>query len=173
MAGILDDRGEYDRARDYYEKVLSARPEYGFAHEPLAKIAYMDGRYADSRDHFLWAFNFESRDFCYILSAAVAMEKLGDRKSAESLLKEVAPRVPRGSLEYEMFRYYLSPGSDFFIVDRITKEEDEDLRSRMYYYLGARYDLKGLRQSAVASYGKVAEKSEFYETDLAAWELDN
>ena len=42
----------------------------------------------------------------------------------------------------------------------------------MYFYLGARYDLNGLRQSALAAYGNVMEKSEFFESDLAGWELN-
>ena len=170
MAGILDDWKRYDEAEVYYEKVLAARPDYGFAHEPLAKIAYMDGRYEDAKTHFLLAYEFEPRDTPYILAASICMEKLGERKSAEKLLKEVAARLKRESVEYEMFRYYLSPGSDFFISDKIKKEENEDLKSRMYYYLGARYDLNGQRKSALAAYGYVNEKSEFYESDLAVWE---
>ena len=172
MAGILDDWKRYDEAEEYYLKVIAARPNYGFAHEPLAKIAYMDGRYDDARKHFLQAYDFEQRDVSYLLAAAVCMEKMNDRRSAEKMLKELAPRVPRGTLEYEMFRYYLSPGSDFFIMDKIKKEENEDLQSRMYFYLGARYDLSGLRQSALAAYGNVMEKSEFFESDLAGWELN-
>lgn len=171
MAGILDDWKRYDEAEKFYRKVLAARPNYGFAHAPLAKIAYMNGRYADAKEHFLRAYDFESRDHTLLLAAAVCMEKNDDRRGAEKLLKQMAPRVPRGTLEYEMFRYFLSPGSDFFISDRIKKEENEELKSRMYFYLGARYDLSGLRQSALAAYGKVNEKSEFFESDLAAWEL--
>lgn len=171
MAGILDDWKRYDEAELSYLKVLKARPNYGFAHEPLAKIAYMDGRYEDAKDHFIQAYDFEPRDVCYILSAAICMEKTGDKRSAKQLLKDVAPRVTRGTLEYEMFRYYLSPGSDFFISDKIKKEENEELRSRMYFYLGAQYDLIDLRKSALAAYGNVMDKSEFYESDLATWEL--
>ncbi len=172
MAGILDDWKRYDEAEAAYLKVLKARPSYGFAHEPLAKIAYMNERYEDAAEHFIRAYDFEPREFCYILSAAVCMEKYGDRSSAQSLLKEVAPRVQRETVMYEMFRYYLSPGSDFFISDKIQKEEDKEVQSRMYFYLGARYDLAGLRNSALAAYGNVNEKSDFYESDLAGWELN-
>ena len=171
IAGILDDWKRYDEAETFYKKVLSARPAYGFAHEPLAKIAYMDERYEDAAEHFIKAFDFEQREFSYILGASVCMEKYGDRATAQKLLKEVAPRVERDTLLYEMFRYYLSPGSDFFITDKIRKEEDQDLQSRMYFYLGARYDLAGLRTTALAAYGNVNDKSEFYESDLARWEL--
>ena len=172
IAGILDDWDRFDEAETYYQKVIAARPAYGFAHEPLGKIAYMKGQYAEAKDHFLQAFDFEPRDFSYILAASVCLEKIGDRKTAEAILKEVAPRVPRETLEYEMFRYYLSPGSDFFITDKIRKEENKDLQSRMFFYLGARYDLAGLRKSALAVYDQVMKKSEFYESDLAAWELE-
>ncbi len=173
MAGILDDREEYEKAEQYYKKVLAARPGYGFAHEPLGKIAFMYGRYEEAAEHFLKAYEFEPREFCYILAASICMEKYGDRSSAQQLLKEVAPRVTRETLMYEMFRYYLSPGSDFFITDKIRKEENKDLQSRMYFYLGARYELAGLTKSALASYGNVNDKSDFYESDLARWELQS
>ncbi|OQY33263.1 MAG: hypothetical protein B6241_08310 [Spirochaetaceae bacterium 4572_59] len=172
MAGILDDWKRYDEAEEQYLKVLDARPNYGFAHEPLAKIAYMNGRFEDAKNHFIQAYDFEPGDVCYILSAAICMEKTGDKRSAKQVLKDVAPRVTRGTLEYEMFRYYLSPGSDFFISDKIKKEKNEELRSRMYFYLGAQYDMIDLRKSALAAYGNVMEKSEFYESDLAVWELN-
>jgi len=172
-AGILDEWKRYDEAQVYYEKVLSARPDYGYAHEPLAKYAYMKGDFVKAKDHFLQAYQFNNNDVCYVLAAAVCMEKTGDRKSAESLLKDVAPKVDRNSLEYEMFRYYLQPGSNFFITEKIAKEKNKDLRSRMYFYLGARDDLKGLRKSALASYEQVDENADYFESVLAAWERKN
>jgi tetratricopeptide (TPR) repeat protein len=172
-AGILDEWKRFDEAEVYYEKVLAARPGYGYAHEPLAKYAYMKGDFVKAKDHFLQAYEFESRDVLFVLAAAVCMEKVGDRKDAEKLLKEVAPRVTRDSLEYEMFRYFLQPGSNYFITDKIAKEKNEDLRSRMYFYLGARDDLKGLRRSALASYEQVDENTGFFESELAAWERNH
>ena len=170
-AGILDEWNQFDEAERYYEKVIAARPNYGFAHEPLAKYAYMNGEYVKAKDHFLKAYEFESREVLYALAAALCMEKAGDTRKAKSFLKEVAPRVERNTLQYEMFRYYLNPGSNFFITDKINKETDEDLKSRMYFYLGARDDISGMRNSALASYQQVNDKTDFFESDLAAWEL--
>ena len=170
-AGILDETNRFDEAEAYYEKVLAARPDYGYAHEPLAKYAYMHGDFVKAKDHFLQAYAFESREVLYALAAALCMEKAGDRRSAQSLLKEVLPRVKRETLQYEMFRYYLQPGSNFFITEKIAKEEDEDLKSRMFFYLGARDDLNGMRNSALASYQQVNDNSDFFESDLATWEL--
>lgn len=172
-AGILDEWERYDEAEAYYEKVLAARPNYGYAHEPLAKYAYMNGDFVRAKNHFLLSYQFDDRDPLFALAAALCMEKTGDRKKAESLLKEVAPRVKRDSVEYEMFRYYLQPGSNFFITDKIAKESNEDLRSRMYFYLGARDDLNGLRKTALASYEMVEDSTGFFESDLAAWERNN
>lgn len=172
-AGILDEWRRFDEAEIYYEKVLAARPGYGYAHKPLAKYAYMHGDFGKARNHFLQAYQFDNRDPLLALAAALCMEKSGERKDAESLLKEVAPRVTRDSVEYEMFRYYLQPGSNFFITDKIAKEKNDDLRSRMYFYLGARDDLKGLRKTALASYEMVEDTTGFFESDLAAWERNN
>ncbi|MDA3956471.1 tetratricopeptide repeat protein [Oceanispirochaeta sp.] len=172
-AGVLDEWQRYDEAEVYYEKILRARPDYGYAHEPLAKYAYMKGDFKKAKNHFLQAYEFESRDVMYVLAAALCMEKSGDRKNAEKLLKEVIPRVTRDSIEYEMFRYYLQPGSNYFITDKIAKETNEDLRSRMYFYLGARDDLQGLRRSALASYEQVDDYTGFFESELAAWERNN
>ncbi|MDC7231588.1 MAG: tetratricopeptide repeat protein [Spirochaetales bacterium] len=172
MAGILDEWKQYDEAEEYYEKVIAARPDYGYAFEPLAKIAYMQGDFSAARNYFLQAYQFDDRDPLLALAAALCMEKSGDRRSAESLLKEVARKVTRDTVEYEMFRYYLQPGSNFFITDKIKKEKNEDLRSRMYFYLGARDDLKGLRKTALASY-EMVEETDFFESDLADWERNN
>lgn len=172
-AGILDEWERYDEAEHYYEKILAARPNYGYAHEPLAKYAYMNGDFVKAKNHFLQSYEFDNRDPLFILAAALCMEKSGERKKAESLLKEVAPRIPRDSVEYEMFRYYLQPGSNFFITDKIAKEKNEDLRSRMYFYLGARDDLQGLRKTALANYEMVEDSTGFFESDLAAWERNN
>ena len=173
MAGILDEWKRFDEAKVYFEKVLAARPDYGYAHEPLAKYAYMNGDFNAARNHFLQSYNFDDRDPLVALAAALCMEKSGDRKSAESLLKQVGTRLDRDSVEYEMFRYYLSPGSSFFISDKVAKEKNEDLRSRMYFYMGARDDLKGLRKTALAFYEKVEDDTGFFESDLAAWERNN
>ncbi len=173
MAGILDEWKRFDEAKVYFEKVLAARPDYGYAHEPLAKYAYMNGDFSAARNHFLQSYNFDNRDPLVALAAALCMEKAGDRRSAESLLKEVGTRLDRNSVEYEMFRYYLSPGSAFFISDKVAKESNEDLRSRMYFYMGARDDLKGLRKTALAFYEQVEGDTGFFESDLAAWERNN
>ena len=133
----------------------------------------MNGDFVRAKNHFLLSYQFDDRDPLFALAAALCMEKTGDRKKAESLLKEVAPRVKRDSVEYEMFRYYLQPGSNFFITDKIAKESNEDLRSRMYFYLGARDDLNGLRKTALASYEMVEDSTGFFESDLAAWERNN
>jgi tetratricopeptide (TPR) repeat protein len=170
-AGILDEWGRFEEAEKYYEKVIAARPNYGFAHEPLAKYAYMKGEYVKAKDHFLKAYEFESREVLYALAAALCMERAGDSRTAKSFLKEMTPRVERNTLQYEMFRYYLNPGSNFFITDKIRKEKDEDLKSRMYFYLGARDELNGMRNSALASYEQVNDKTDFFESDLAVWEL--
>ncbi len=171
-AGILDEWKRYDEAEQYYDKILEERPQYGFAHEPLAKIAYMHRDYKKGKKHFLKAYEFQPNDVLYVLAATICMEKLGNRNEAVSLLKQAARKVKQDSLEYEMIRYYLEPGSSYFVTSKIVKEKNEDLQSRMYFYLGARDDLKGLGKSALASYENV-KNTNFYEAELADWEINH
>jgi tetratricopeptide (TPR) repeat protein len=168
-AGVNDDLKNYDKALSYYEKVIQARPDYPFSYEGAGKIYYMKENYAKAADCFLKAYDLIYPYEGYLLMAALAMKHQGNNKSAKDLLSDGIKTLERDTLMYEIFRYYIDSGSDFFITGMIGRETDLELRNKAYFYLGEMMLLQNSPKTAMASFSNLNDSKDFFEADIAQW----
>ena len=90
----------------------------------------------------------------------------------KTLLNSYIGRLDRSSSIYEMYRYYQSPSSPYFVQMAIDKDEDELLRDRMKFYMAMIDQIKGRRDTARAIFGEISERKGAYEFELAALEMN-
>jgi len=171
MAGIYYDELDFEKSLYYYKKVIEARPEYYYAHEYLGMLYYIDGDYTQAKRSFLLAYDRFNDDEGYILMAALAMMQMGERKEASDLLTQVARGLDRESLVYEVFRYYLEGGSDYFVQEKIRKEENEELQKKYYFYLAELYLTQDSPASAEQCFNKAQDLDFGYEARAAQWRM--
>jgi len=169
MAGIYFDEMEFEKALNYYEKVISKRPDYYFAYETMGALYYTQEKYTKAVEAFLKAYDQFNPDSGYILMAALAMMRNGDILQAKQLLTEEARGLDRDSLEYEIFRFYLEGGSDYFVQDKIRKEKEESIRQKYYYYLGEYYRYLESPSSAASCFEESAELDFGFEARVSQW----
>ncbi|MDC7223884.1 MAG: tetratricopeptide repeat protein [Spirochaetales bacterium] len=168
-AGIYDDLEDYDRALDYYEKVIAARPDYVYSYEGAGKIYYMKGQYDKAETCFLKSYELIYPYEGFILMAALAMKNQGENERAKRLLQESIGTVERESLMYEIFRYVKDGGSDFFITGEIARATDEEERNKAWFYVGEMYLLQDSPRSAQAAFRNLSDEKNFFEADIAHW----
>lgn len=171
-AGVNDDLREYDVALDYYEKVIAARPDYPYSYEGAGKIYYMKGDYPRAETCFLKAYDLAYPYEGYLLMAGLALRNQGEKVKAKKLLSDGIRTIERDTLMYEVFRYFIDAGSDYFLTNMITKETDKDLRNKAYFYWGEMMLLQDSPQSAAAGFGYLADSQGFFEADIAKWHLE-
>lgn len=171
MAGIYYDELEFDKSLYYYQKVIEARPEYYFAYEYLGLLYYVNGDYSQAKRAFLTAYDRLNDDEGYILMAALSMMQMDERKQALDLVTQVARSLERDSLAYEVFRYYLEGGSDYFVQEKIRKESNEELQKKFYFYLAELYLMQDSTGSAEQCFSKAQELDFGFEARAAQWRM--
>lgn len=169
-AGVYDDLKDYETALQYYEKVLTARPDYGHAYEGAGKIYFMMENYEMAEKCFLKAYELIYPYEGYILMSALSMRYNGKKQVADEILKEGIKSLDQDGIMYEIFRYYIYGGSDFFIMNEIPTEENIQLRNIAYYYLGEMYRQQNSSSlTATASFSNLGDDDGYYEADIANW----
>lgn len=171
MAGIYYDELNFDKSLYYYKKVIEARPEYYYAYEYLGILYYIQGEYSQAKRSFLTAYDRFNDDEGYILMAALAMMQMDERKQAGDMMTQVARGLDRDSLAYEVFRYYLEGGSDYFVQEKIRKEENEEIQKKYYFYLAELYLTQDSIASAEQCYSKAQDLDFGFEARAAQWRM--
>lgn len=171
LAGIYDEEREYDKALFYYEKILILADDYLYAYPALGKLYYIKGQWGKAAEMYMKASFSKINDMTYPLMAYLCYTRNGESNKARSILNDNIGKLDRSSIIYEMYRYYLSPGSSFFIQSAIDKEDNELLRDRMIFYLAMIDKLNGLDDTAAANLIVIAERKGAREFELASFEL--
>jgi len=167
LAGIYDEEGDYDRSLFHYERVVELASDYNFAYPALGKLYYIKGRWADSAEMYRKAVETGLKDMTYPLMGWLALYKDGNEREGQRLLNGNIGKLDRSSSVYEMYRYYLSPSSPYFVQMAIEKEKDELIRDRMKFYMGMIDALKGRTDTARAILGEISERKGAPEFELA------
>lgn len=153
---------ELDRPRDAWQawlKVLALRPDYRFAYPSAAMLAF---RYQDWERAALYAreaAKAHPAEYGFPFVEALSLKALGRNQAAQTVLEKAKPRFTRGSTVDEMFRFLLTPGSDYNLNDALNREPQETVRLRLRFYQGCFYALAKARASARAAFEEVQEST--------------
>jgi tetratricopeptide (TPR) repeat protein len=148
---MLYDAGRDDEALSDFERVASLRPDYWFVFPPLGELSFARGEWANARRYFMEAYRYEEEEHSYLLLAALAARRAGDRRGAAELLEGALPAIPRDSWEYEVARFLLKPEADLPLAARADREKSRTVRARMLFYLADQAFASG-RERAAASW---------------------
>jgi len=167
LAGIFDEEGDYDKSLFHYERVVELASDYNFAYPALGKLYYIKERWADSAEMYRKAVETGLNDMTYPLMGWLALIKEGKESEGQRFLNANIGKLDRSSSIYEMYRYYLSPSSPYFVQMGIEKEKDKFLRDRMKFYMGMIDALEGRADTARAILGEIADRKGAPEFELA------
>ena len=172
-AGILDDLGRVDEAVAAYRKVLELRGDYYFIYAPLGTLLYMRNQWDEAGSFFAKAYEFDKQSFEFVLLAGLCYKRGGNNTKSGEYLTKLLPTIPRESLYYHVARFLLEPGYDNQAIYYISKEKDENMKTRMLFYLAASYVQQNRISLAQTYLLEVKDKSfpGMIEGRLAEWEL--
>lgn len=173
LAGIYEEEQQYDLAQKYYENVLSMAEDYKYAYPALGKIYYIKKQWEQAALMYARASFSGTNEMTYPLMASLCYSLSGDGKKAKSILNDNIGKLDRNSSIYEMYRYFLNPGSPYFVQLAIDKDKNELLRDRMKFYLAMIDKINGHRDTAAAIFSEIAARKGAPEFILAAHELEN
>ena len=168
LAGIYDEEGDYDNSLIHYEKVLSIAEDYNYAYPALGKIYFIKERWSDSAEMYKKAVETGLKDMTYPLMGWLAYYKDGREKEGQRLLNSYIGQLDRDSSIYEMYRYYLTPTSPYFVQLAIDRDKDDMFRDRMKFYLAMMDSIKGRSDTARVIWGEIANRKGAPEFKLAA-----
>ncbi len=172
FAGIYDEEEQYDLALEFYEKILDDTDDYYYAYPALGKLYYLKSNWAKAAEMYNKASNFGFEDMTYPLMASICYKLADDDKNAKLILNNNINKLDRKTSIYEMYRYYLNPGSSYFVQTAMDDEESEWLRSRMKYYLAMQDKFNGRNETAAVIFGEIAVKKGAVEFEFAANEME-
>jgi tetratricopeptide (TPR) repeat protein len=171
LAGIYFDKLDFETSLGYYERLIQIRPDYYFAYEHLGILYYTQGEFAKAKEAYLKAYDKYNAKEGYILMAALAMKQLGEAQQADALLREVARTLDSESLAHEVFRFFIEGGSDYYVLDKLHKENDDFERRKFNYYLGEYYLYTESAASALNCFTEASELDLQYEGRIAQWHI--
>jgi len=167
LAGLHDEQRRFSKAKDYYLRVVELRPEYFWAYMPLGKLEWMVGEYAESEKWFAKAAEQDPEDYTLELMLAMSKFRLGKTVEADRLFQRILQKLERGGTAYEVVRFCAERNSDYYAINALNRETDESLRERLWYYMGAMYEIKNNNQAAIAVYERLKMRMGKMEYDLA------
>jgi tetratricopeptide (TPR) repeat protein len=155
LAEVYEEQERPRQAYDAWMKALSLRPDYRFGYPSAAMLSfrYQDweraGYYAHeaAKDH--------PAEYAFPLVEALSLRAVGRIPAGQNVLEKARPRFDRGSTVDEMFRFLLTPGSDFYFNTAMNLEKQETVRLRLRFYQGCFYALTKAPASAKAAFEEV------------------
>ncbi|MDR1804151.1 MAG: hypothetical protein LBQ94_11160, partial [Treponema sp.] len=152
-AGLRDDLGDHEGAERDYAILARLKPEYYFALEGLGLHKMRKGEWAAARDAFMEAYRQAPNEHYLALLTAISWMRMGDVTAPRAFLNQVQSRVTRNTLEWYMFRLYYDMTSrnyqsEYDVVTRLDREQDETVKARMLFYMAWYYELRGVTTAA-------------------------
>jgi len=142
-AGIKDEAGDYQGAEQDYAVLMKLKPDYYFAAEGLGIIKMRNKQYVEARDAFLAAYKQAPKEYCYALLAAINWMKAGRLSDPKQFLAQVLRTVPRDTADWYLLRLYHDLSGDSDTVDKASREQNLDAKSKMLFYIAHYYDIRG------------------------------
>lgn len=167
LAGIHDEERRFTRARAYYQRVVDMRPDYIWAYMPLGKFAWMEGSFSEASKWYIKAAAEDPEDFSLSLMSALSLYRSGKVSEADKLFSETLRMFEPGESAYEVIRFCVERNSDYYAVNALNKEANETLGERLWFYLGAIYEIENNDVGASAVFERLAVRTGEMEYDLA------
>lgn len=147
------------KAYDAWMKALSLRPDYRFGYPSAAILSF---RYLDFRRAAAFAREAAQDhpgEYAFPLIEALSLRALGQPQASAAVLEKARPRFVRGSTVDELFRFLLTPGSDYYLNTAMKLETKENVRIRLRFYQGCFYALTKAANSARAAFQETSEST--------------
>ena len=175
LAGIYDEQGKFEMALQNYRQVIRTNPDYYYAYESTAILEYHYGNYKYARALFDQAYAY-SESWAYKLMNIAMYLKEGDKNSAKTLAQALMKKLDRESAEYNLVRLYVdnySKNAETTLVNKINKEDNNNKKGKMLFYMGLFYEINGSMEAAREYYAKVTamQAPMFFEYRIAEWGL--
>ena len=167
LAGVHDQQRRFQTSMGYYRRVIEARPDYIWAYMPLGKLEWMAGDYEAAASWFAKASAEDPEEFSFAMMAGVSLLKAGRKQEASRVFSRAIRPYGPGDTVYEVIRFCADGTSDYYAINALNKETDAVLRERLWFYIGAVYDVMGNAPGARAAYERIAEKKGHMEFDMA------
>jgi len=156
LAAVYEDQREPRRAYDAWLKALSLRPDYRSAYPSVAILAFRYQDFARAVTYSKEAAKDYPAEYAFPFVEALSLRALGQPQQGQFALEKARPRFDRGSTVDEMFRFLLTPGSDYAFNTVLNQEKKETVRVRLRFYQGCYYALTRSPASAKAAFDEVA-----------------
>ena len=175
LAGIYDEQGKFEMALQNYRQVIRTNPDYYYAYESTAILEYHYGNYKYARALFDQAYAY-SESWAYKLMNIAMYLKEGDKNTAKTVAQALMKKLDRESAEYNLVRLYVdnySKNAETTLVNKINKEDNNNKKGKMLFYMGLFYEINGSMESAREYYAKVTamQAPMFFEYRIAEWGL--
>ncbi len=167
LAGLHDEQRRFARSESYYSKVLTMRPDYIWAFAPMGKLAWMRGKYDEAAHWFGKAAAEDTEEFSFQLMRAMSLLKAQRIKESQAEFSEALRMVEQEKTTYNVVRFCSERNSDFFAVNSLNKETNEGLRERLWFYMGAIYEIEGHNDGARAVFERISHFEGQMEYDMA------
>ena len=153
-AAIKDALGDYAGAERDYARLGRLKPDYYFAFEALGVIRMRNKNWAGARDAFLEAYTKAPRDesYSYAILAALNWMRAGRQTDPKTFLAQVLRTTPNNTLDYSMLRLLHDLSGDNNVTILVDNERNIYTKSRMLFYLGTYYEIRGSRTLAERYY---------------------
>ena len=175
LAGIYDEQNQFEQALVNYRMVIKTNPDYYYAYESTAILEYHYGNYKYARALFDQAYTY-SESWAYKLMNIAMYLKEGDKNNAKKIATELMKKLDRESTEYSLVRLFVdtySKNAETTLVNKINKEDNNNKKGKMLFYMGLFYEVNGSMEAAREYYAKVTafQAPMFFEYRIAEWGL--
>ena len=173
-AGMKDEFGDYDGAERDYILLASLNPEYYFAFEGIGMHQMRRGEWAGARDAFMEAFRQAPTEYNYALLAAINWMRAESVTSPRQYINQAMTRMDRNSMMFHMFRLFFDLSGHVFngendMLQRISREENNEIKARMLFYIAQYYDVRNNENLANRYYFQFRELNQQH---LIEWRLN-
>jgi tetratricopeptide (TPR) repeat protein len=157
-----------------WERVVSLKPAYGAAYEPLAALAWRVGDWEKARAAFLRAYEFDEAEHAYALCAALCALRQGRPGDIAGIVEPVLARAQSDSWYHDMARFLVDRSGESSLMTRIDRERNQSLKARMLFYISVVYRMSGMDRAAATYLSQIDGRGapSAVETALAIAELD-
>ena len=155
LAEVYEDQDHPRQAWDAWLKALSLRPDYRFAYPSAAMLSFRYQDFPRAARYAREAAKDYPAEYAFPFVEALSLRALGQPQAAQTVLEKAKPRFPRGTSVDEMFRFLLTPGTDYYLNTALNLETKETIRLRLRFYQGVSYALAKSANSARAAFEEV------------------
>ncbi len=167
LAGLHDEQRRFAKAESYYSKVLTMRPDYIWAFAAMGKLSWMRGEYDEAAHWFGKSAAEDTEEFSFQLMKAMSLLKAQKIKESQAEFSKTLRMVEQDGSVYDVVRFCNERNSDFFAVNSLNKETNEGLRERLWFYMGAIYEIEGNNAGARAVFERISHLKGQMEYDMA------